>query len=125
VADFGGGGHNGFFGGFNNFGNAVAPVGLAPPPGFVPGVGIAPVVPGAPGNVAFFNNNTGFGGRGDSDWFATARVRVGWAFDRSSCTPPAASRSPIPATTIFGPSGGLIGHRGNDDWGWALGGGVE
>ena len=85
-ADFGGDDNNGFGGfvgggGFPAFGSAVA---VAPVPG---GLGIAPtaLVPGAPGNVAFFNtaNNTPFfGGRDRSDWFATARLRVGWAFDR-------------------------------------------
>jgi outer membrane immunogenic protein len=157
-ADFGGGDNNGVlggFGGFNNFGIAV-------PGGFFPGVagvGVAPVVPGAPGNVAFFNTGNGFGGgRGDSDWFATARVRVGWAFDRflvyatgglayadsgndrgffglgggfangASIAAPAFYVGPgaAAAGATVGPTAtGFLGSRSNDDWGWALGGGVE
>ena len=152
-ADFGGrGGHHGF-GTFSDFGIAV-------PGGFFPGVagvGVAPVVLGAPGNVAFFNHNTGFGGRGDSDWFVTARVRVGWAFDRflvyatgglayadsgngngffggggfangASIVAPAFYVSPgaAAAGATVGPTAtGFLGSRSNDDWGWALGGGVE
>jgi len=39
----------------------------------------------APGNVAFFGNEGGLldGGRGGNDWFATARVRAGFAVDRA------------------------------------------
>ena len=39
----------------------------------------------APGNVAFFGNEGGLldGGRGGNDWFATARLRAGFAVDRA------------------------------------------
>jgi outer membrane immunogenic protein len=79
-ADLGGDNNNAFFGGFSSFGtaNTVVPA--------VPGSGIAPVQPFQLGNVAFFNNafdqlRGGIGG-GGSDWFATVRARVGWAWDR-------------------------------------------
>jgi outer membrane immunogenic protein len=83
-ADFGNNNDNGFggFGGFNAFGVAV-PGGTSPT--LTPGLGVASIaLPGVAGNVAFFNNTGGgFGGSGNSrDWFGTARVRVGWAWDR-------------------------------------------
>ena len=146
-ADFGGG-RTSVFGG-DNFGNAV-PAGFAVG---VPNVGIAPVVAGAPGNVAFFHHGHGLG-RGGSDWFGTARVRVGWAFDRmlvyatgglaftedntknhfgfGGLTSGAQITGPFyvgPNSASFGAtvsnSGGHFGRRGSDDFGWALGGGVE
>src|SRR5215211_7944534 len=63
--------------GFTNFGTAVVTPNAT-------GLGIAPVVPLAPGNVAFFNSG-GFGNdrNNGNDWFATARARVGYAFDRT------------------------------------------
>jgi outer membrane immunogenic protein len=74
-ADFGGGNNNnGFFGPGLFAANPVAPFAT-------PGFGIVAVPPGG-ANVALFNNGNGFGRGGDSDWFATARVRVGYAFDR-------------------------------------------
>jgi outer membrane immunogenic protein len=154
-ADFGGGNHHGFGHGFNSFGTAVAPVGWAP--GFA-GFGVAPVIGGAPGNVAFLNAGQGGigGGRGDSDWFGTARVRVGWAFDRilvyatggvaftdssndrgffgfgGGFANGASVPGPFyvsPAAAFAGaavaPTGGGFVRRNNDDYGWALGGGVE
>ena len=64
--------NNGFFGSnlFNH-----APV----PPFLTPGAGIVGV-PVTGSNVALFNQ--GGGGVSGSDWFATARVRVGYGFDR-------------------------------------------
>src|SRR5215203_3382298 len=62
------------------FGNNLfrhAPV----PPFGVPGAGIV-AVPVTGSNVAIFNRG-GFGGNNGNDWFATARVRVGYAFDRT------------------------------------------
>jgi outer membrane immunogenic protein len=74
--------NNGFgFGGFgtNGFGTAV----VTNPPA---AGGVAAATAAAfPSNVAFFNNGGGaFGadGRG-SNWFATARVRIGFAVDRA------------------------------------------
>ena len=75
-ADFGGGNNNnGFFGGNGGLfaANPVAPF-------LTPGFGIV-AVPPTGANVALFDRG-GFGGSGGSDWFATARVRVGYAFDR-------------------------------------------
>ena len=144
-ADFGGNNNNGFFG--NNLfrANPVAPFG-------VPGFGIVEVpVTGA--NVALFNNG-GFGNRGrDSDWFATARLRVGYAFDRvlvyatggfaftddgngrgflggftnGGQLPAAFYVSPGAALTgsFVNNGGGLFGRKNNDDFGWVLGAGVE
>jgi outer membrane immunogenic protein len=146
-ADFGGG--NNGFGGFANGGlfaaNPVAPFG-------VPGFGIVAVPPGG-ANVALFSNG-GFGNRGrDSDWFATARVRVGYAFDRvlvyatggfaftddgngrgflggftnGGQLPAAFYVSPGAALTgsTVSNGGGLFGRKNNDDFGWVLGAGVE
>jgi outer membrane immunogenic protein len=148
-ADFGGGNNNiGFFG--DNFGIAAV---VPPAPGFGPvGVGIAGVVPGAPGNVAFFNRHHGLGGDG-SDWFATFRGRVGWAFDRvlvyatagfayaenggggnaffGGVTNGGQITGPFyisPAAAAAGATvgtSGLLGRSGRDEWGWVLGGGVE
>src|SRR5215204_2418636 len=69
-------GNKGFFG-FGNGGlfaaNPVAPF-------LTPGFGIVGV-PATGANVALFNNG-GSGRSNSNDWFATARVRVGYAFDR-------------------------------------------
>ena len=88
YADFGRNRNDDDFGAFgfgtNGFVTAV-PVLPAGTTGAGIGFGIAPVQAGAPGNVALFNNafdNNGFGGRGGSDWFATVRGRLGYAFDR-------------------------------------------
>ena len=147
-ADFGGGNNNGFFG--NGFGTAV-PVGPFPA---VAGLGIAPNFGLSPGNVAFFNNG-GFGRNNrDSDWFATVRGRVGWAFDRVlvyatggvvftddggnknfgfGITNGSQVGAPFyvsPAAALAGASvnnggGGFFGRNSNNDVGWVLGGGVE
>jgi outer membrane immunogenic protein len=145
-ADFGGG-NNGFFG--NGFGTAV-PVGPFPA---VAGLGIAPNFGLAPGNVAFFNNG-GFGGNNrDSDWFATVRGRVGWAFDRVLVyatggvvftddggnknvgfgitngsqvgAPFYISPAAAAAGALVNNGGGFFGGNSNNDVGWVLGGGVE
>jgi outer membrane immunogenic protein len=147
-ADFGG--NNNGFGGFANGGlfraNPVAPFG-------VPGFGIVEV-PVTGSNVALFNQG-GFGNRGrDSDWFATARVRVGYAFDRvlvyatggvaftddgnnnrgffggftnGAQLPAAFYVSPAAAAqgALVTNGGGFFGRRNNDDFGWVLGAGVE
>jgi outer membrane immunogenic protein len=145
-ADFGGGNNNNGFFGSNLFrANPVAPFG-------VPGFGIVEVpVTGA--NVALFNRG-GFGnGNNGNDWFATARVRVGYAFDRvlvyatggfaftdggnnnngffgitnGGQLPAAFYVSPGAALTgsFVNGGGGLFGKNGNNDVGWVLGGGVE
>ena len=136
--------NNGFFG--NNLFNH-APVA----PFLTPGAGIVGV-PATGSNVALFNQ----GGLGNSnngnDWFATARVRVGYAFDRvlvyatgglaftdngnnnngffgvtnGSQLPAAFYVSP--AAAVFGSTvgtGGFFGKNNNNDVGWVLGGGVE
>jgi outer membrane immunogenic protein len=145
-ADFGGG--NNGFGGFANGGlfaaNPVAPFG-------VPGFGIVAVPPGG-ANVALFNQG-GFGNRGrDSDWFATARVRVGYAFDRVlvyatggfAFTDDGNGRGflggftnggQLPAAFYVSPAAALTGstvsngggffRNNSDDFGWVLGAGVE
>ena len=147
-ADLGGGNnHHGFFG--DNFGIAAV---VPPTPGFGPaGVGIAPVLPNAAGNVAFFNRRHGLGG-GDSDWFATFRGRVGWAFDRvlvyatagvayadngggnavfGGVTNGGQITAPFyisPGASLAGSNVGtaFLGHGNKrEDWGWVLGGGVE
>ncbi len=145
-ADFGGGNNNnGFFGGNGGLfaANPVAPF-------LTPGFGIVGVPP-AGANVALFNRG-GFGGNGGSDWFATARVRVGYAFDRvlvyatggiaftddsgnnrgfggfnSGAQLPAAFYvSPGAALTgSFVTNGGGLFGKSSNDTGWVLGGGVE
>jgi outer membrane immunogenic protein len=141
-ADLGGNGNNGFFGG--GFGTAAVAA-----PGV--GLGVAATVPGAPGNVALFstgNNNRG----GGSDWFATARLRVGYAFDRvlvyatgglaftddsnnnnnflgvvNGAQLPAAFYVSGPAAVAGSTVGRgfLAGNSNSNDVGWTLGGGVE
>ena len=93
-----------------------------------------------------------FGGNNGNDWFATARVRVGYAFDRTlvyatgglaftdngnndngffgvtngSQLPAAFYVSP--AAAAFGSgvgNGGFFGRNNNNDVGWVLGAGVE
>ena len=66
------------FGLNNGFGTAV-------PTAAAVGAGVVAPVAGAPGNVAFFNNGGVFGGNDGrrGDWFATARVRLGFAMDRA------------------------------------------
>ena len=115
------------------------------------GLGIAPVVAGAPGNVAFFNRG-GFGGNSGNDWFATARVRVGYAFHRTliyatgsfaftddnnnnrgffGVTNGAQVGAPFyvsAAAAVAGSNvgtGGFFGRNNNNGVGWVLGGGVE
>jgi hypothetical protein len=58
---------------------------------------VAASVAGAPGNVAFFNNQ--FSSRRNLDWFGTARGRIGYAGIACSFTAPAVSRSPTITTT--------------------------
>jgi outer membrane immunogenic protein len=54
--------------------------------GFGTAIAVPPVIPATVPNVAFFNNGglnfNGNGRNGNGDWFATARLRVGYAFDR-------------------------------------------
>ncbi|HEX8664767.1 MAG TPA: porin [Beijerinckiaceae bacterium] len=144
-ADFGNNNNNGFFGGNNLFAaNPVAPF-------LVPGFGIVAVPPGG-ANVALFNRG-GFGrGNDGSDWFGTARVRVGYAFDRvlvyatggfaftdrgnnnngffgvtNGGQLPAAFYV-TPAAALTGStvsSGGFFGRNNDSDIGWVLGAGVE
>lgn len=65
---------------FLGFGGTREAFGLA-----VPNADIAPQRLGAPGNVAFFGNEGGLLGNrhGGKDWFATARLRAGFAVDRA------------------------------------------
>ena len=137
--------NNGFFG-TNLFNHPpVAPF-------LTPGAGIVGV-PATGSNVALFNNG-GFGNNrnNQSDWFATARLRVGYAFDRvlvyatgglaftdngnnnngffgitnGSQLPAAFYVSP--AAAAFGSTvgtGGFFGKNNNNDVGWVLGAGVE
>jgi outer membrane immunogenic protein len=141
-ADFGGNNNNGFFGASLFRANPVAPF-------LVPGFGIVEVPPtGA--NVALFNRG-GFGRGGDSDWFATARVRVGYAFDRVLVYATGGfaftdggddnglfgvtNGGQLPAAFYVSPAaaaqgatvgtGGFFGRNNDNDVGWVLGGGVE
>ena len=161
--------NRGFFGGgFGDFGNAVpggttaGQLGGIAPVGFVGST--APIGfsnAGAPGNVAFFNNNNiGVGGdRRDPNWFGTARVRVGFAFDRVLVyatgglaftdrrdrdhgffgTGGFRSGAEVPQPFYVSPGArtsgsnvvatnanvGFVGRGSSDNFGWALGGGVE
>jgi outer membrane immunogenic protein len=137
-----GGGNNNLFGGGGGFGIAAATANA-------PGLGVGPTFAGPPGNVAFFGAGNGRNG-GGSDWFATARLRVGYAFDRVLvyATGGLAFTDDNNRNNGFGvfngaqlPIGfyvsnaaaqaggtvnaGFAGRRNNDDVGWALGGGVE
>ncbi|MET0530191.1 MAG: outer membrane beta-barrel protein [Microvirga sp.] len=132
-----------FFG--NNLFNH-APV----PPFGTPGAGIV-AVPVTGSNVAIFNRG-GFGGNNGNDWFGTARVRVGYGFDRvlvyatggfaftdggnnnngffgvtnGSQLPAAFYVSP--AAAVVGSTvgtGGFFGKNSSNDVGWVLGAGVE
>ena len=134
--------NNGFFGSnlFNH-----APV----PPFLTPGAGIVGV-PLTGSNVALFNQ--GGGGVSGNDWFGTARVRVGYGFDRvlvyatgglaftdngnnnngffgitnGSQLPAAFYVSP--AAAVFGSTvgnGALLRNNSSNDVGWVLGAGVE
>jgi len=89
----------GFPGGAVVVANAIAP-GTA-------GLGVAATTAGSLGNVAFFNSfhNSGFdNNRNGSDWFGTARVRVGYAVDR----------------ILFYATGGVAfaDHRNNNSFGF-------
>src|SRR5215216_7043262 len=132
--------------GFTNFGTAVVTPNAT-------GLGIAPVVPFAPGNVAFFNSG-GFGNNRNNgnDWFATARARVGYAFDRTLIYATGGvaftdngnndngffgvtNGSQLPAAFYVSPaaavvgstvgSGALLRNNSSNDTGWVLGAGVE
>src|SRR3954469_10956691 len=142
----GGNNNNGFFGGNGGLfaANPVAPFAT-------PGFGIV-AVPPTGSNVALFNRG-GFGnGNGGNDWFGTARVRVGYAFDRvlvyatggiaftdggnnnngffgitnGGQLPAACYVSP--AAAVVGSTvgnGALLRHSSSNDTGWVLGAGVE
>src|SRR3954465_4276755 len=118
-------------------------------PFLTPGAGIVGV-PATGSNVALFNQ----GGRGvsGSDWFATARLRVGYGFDRvlvyatgglaftdggnnnngffgitNGGQLPAAFYV-SPAAAVFGltvGNGALLHNNSSNDVGWVLGAGVE
>ena len=134
--------NNGFFGS-NLFNHApVAPF-------LTPGAGIVGV-PVTGSNVALFNQ--GGGGVSGSDWFGTARVRVGYGFDRvlvyatggiaftdggnnnngffgitNGGQLPAAFYV-SPAAAVVGSTvgnGALLRHSSSNDTGWVLGAGVE
>lgn len=110
YTDFGGRGNG------NAFGTAVV------------GGNVAGVVPGAPGNVAFFNGGT------RSDYFGTVRGRLGYAFDRTLiyATGGYAYRdvdnaAPFIAAPFFTTGAGIgvfANPKANSD-GYAVGGGVE
>ncbi|MFL5116781.1 MAG: outer membrane protein, partial [Microvirga sp.] len=70
-------GNKGFFGLGNGGLFAANPVA----PFLTPGFGIVGV-PVTGSNVALFNNGGSGLGNNSNDWFATARLRVGYAFDR-------------------------------------------
>ncbi len=137
-----------FFG--NNFFNHPPVAAVGPAPFGTPGAGIV-AVPATGSNVALFNRG-GFGGNNGNDWFATARVRVGYAFDRvlvyatgglaftdsgnknngffgvtnGSQLPAAFYVSP--AAAVVGStvgSGALLRNNSSNDTGWVLGAGVE
>src|SRR5829696_2033878 len=91
YADFGNRNDDNFFGGFGGFGGFGTGTGIFTAATVAPiaaGSGIAPptgVGNGALGNVALFNNGSGFGnhfGRRGIDWFGTVRGRLGYAVDR-------------------------------------------
>ena len=137
-----------FFG--NNLFNHPPVPALGPAPFGTPGAGIV-AVPATGSNVALFNQG-GFGGNNGNDWFATARVRVGYGFDRvlvyatgglaftdsgnknngffgvtNGSQLPAAFYVSGPAAA-FGSTvgtGGFFGKNSNNDVGWVIGAGVE
>ena len=144
-------GRNGFFGDNNGFAlaNPTGPgtVGV--------GAGIAAPAVGATGNaagnnVAFFNRN-GFGGTDSIDYFGTIRGRVGLAFDRMMIYATGGlawaeydndgarggsfrNGSDVQANFFVGPGAATAGagvngsfnnRRDFDDWGYAVGGGIE
>jgi len=148
FVDIGGG--NGGFGNNNNFGTAVAGGGAgAGGLGAVPGFGVRPPVAGAPGNVAFFNNNLHVS---DIDTLVTVRGRLGLAFDRfmiygtggvawvgyddngdngigtgfitGNSVPPPFFVNQAAANAGAGVAGTQFQGNG-DDWGYVVGGGVE
>jgi outer membrane immunogenic protein len=113
------------------------------------GVLIAAPVPGAPGNVAFFNNQ--FAARRNLDWFGTVRGRIGYSWDRllvygtggvafsdagsdrafgsfgSSAAVPAPffTTGGLTAVTASPVVGTAVISRNSSDLGYAVGGGVE
>src|SRR5215212_11119499 len=134
--------NNGFFGSnlFNH-----APV----PPFLTPGAGIVGV-PLTGSNVALFNQ--GGGGVSGSDWFATARLRVGYGFDRvlvyatgglaftdngnnNNAFFGITNGGQLPAAFYVSPAAAVVGstvgngallrRASSDDVGWVLGAGVE
>jgi len=141
---------NGFFG--NNLFNHPPVAALGPFPFGTPGAGIV-AVPVTGSNVALFNNQSGIGGNSGNDWFGTARVRVGYAWDRvlvyatgglaftdggnknngffgvtnGSQLPLAFYVSPAAAAfgSTVGNGRGFFGSKSSNDTGWVIGGGVE
>ncbi|MFL5196081.1 MAG: outer membrane protein [Microvirga sp.] len=142
------GNNKGFFGLGNGGLFAANPVA----PFLTPGFGIVGV-PVTGSHVALFNNGGSGLGNNSNDWFATARLRVGYAFDRvlvyatggiaftddsgnnrgfggfnSGAQLPAAFYvSPGAALTgSFVTNGnGVFGKSNSNDTGWVLGAGVE
>ena len=146
------GGNDGNNKGFFGFGNGGLFAANPVAPFLTPGFGIVGVPPTG-SNVALFNNGGSGLGNNSNDWFATARVRVGYAFDRvlvyatggiaftddsgnnrgfggfnSGAQLPAAFYvSPGAALTgSFVTNGsGVFGKSNSNDTGWVLGAGVE
>jgi outer membrane immunogenic protein len=148
---------DGVFGFGNNNGN----FGAAFPTAATVGTGVTNAVPGSAGgpgaNVFFFNNGGGLvnGNGRSSNWFATARVRIGFAVDRAlfyvtggaaftdrrdgnnffgggvntgaGVPAPfyASAGSAAAGATVAGGNTGFFGNRNGNNVGWALGGGVE
>jgi len=132
---------------------------LADPVGAAVPFGIAAPTAGSGGNnIALFNNGGGLGNRdfgGGSDWFATVRGRLGYAWDRvlvyatggvaftdvgsrnnnvfgfgfanSGAIPAAFFVSPgaIAAAGAVAPGAVFVNNNRPDDVGYAVGGGVE
>jgi outer membrane immunogenic protein len=111
---------------------------------------VAASVAGAPGNVAFFNNQ--FSSRRNLDWFGTARGRIGYAWDRllvygtggvaftddnnndrvfGSFGSGAAIPAPFFVSGAAAAAGAAVApsfvgvRRNNDNVGYAVGGGLE
>jgi outer membrane immunogenic protein len=142
YADFGKD-NNGSFG-FNgtNFATLGGPV-----TGAV-GTGLAAPVPGGPGNVALFSNGQNIANR--IEWFGTVRGRIGYAWDRlfiygtggfaytdredsNNSGFGFANGAAVPATFYVSPAAAVAGaastgyflKRNNDNFGYAVGGGLE
>ena len=129
---------NDWWGGFGGFGNNLITATQNPA---LPPV----VVNGVANNVALFNN--GWGGNGNGgDWFGTARIRLGYAFDRflvyatgglafrdsgddnnwnGAWVAPAGFCVAVAPATCVAPTGLGWNRNDNNNWGWALGVGAE